>query len=280
MAGRPSPSSRGFTLVELLIAMGLALLIVGGMWIALQSQEGAYRAQGAGREARQMLEAAVQQLQQDLQQAGAGLPPQTLPAIAPGSRNGNLVITIRYLTDDPFVTKLTAPASERSKLFRIPPDDLAQFRQGDQVLVRHEGVWQAFRVQAVGSHSSPRLSLAPEKLRSAEDPMVWLTFPSGSEVTRLRNAEVQYILAGGEEGDRRLVRRQGVRETVIATGVGELRVDYLVAPPDADPAAGPRWTPQPQVGTAILGARVHLAVGKSTAHFTVTPRNLLADSSS
>ncbi len=110
--------------------------------------------------------------------------------------------------------------------------------------------------------------------------MVWLTFPSGSEVTRLRNAEVQYILAGGEEGDRRLVRRQGTRETVIATGVGELRVDYLVAPPDADPAAGPKWIPQPQVGTAILGARVHLAVGQSTAHFTVTPRNLLAESSS
>ena len=82
MAPVPRPSVRGFTLVELLIAMGLSLLIVGGMWIALQSQEGAYRAQGAGREARQMLEAAVQQLQEDLKLAGTGLPPQTLPAIA------------------------------------------------------------------------------------------------------------------------------------------------------------------------------------------------------
>lgn len=273
-------SCRGYTLVELMLAMGLATLIVGGMALALQAQERAYQAQGAGQKARQMLEAAVQQLQQDLQLAGAGLPSQTLPALAPGSGDGNPVITIRYLTEAPFVTRLTAPASERSKLFRVPPDDVRHFRQGDQVLVRHDRTWEAFRVQAVGSHSSPRLNLTPENLLGAEDPNTWLTFPAGSEVTRLRDAEVQYVLGRGEEGGRHLLRRHGGLEAVIATGVQDLRIDFLVAPPDEDGAAGPRWTPQPPVETLILASRVHLAVGRSAAHFTITPRNILPESPS
>ena len=260
--------------------MALSLLIVGGMWLALQSQEGAYRAQGAGREARQMLEAAVQQLQRDLQQAGAGLPPKTVPAVTPGPSEGNPVVTIRYLTRAPFVTKLTAPGSERSKLFRIPPDDIRHFRQGDQVLIRYDGTWQVFLVEAVGSHSSPRLTLVPEAIRNTKDRMVWLTFPPGSEVARLRDAEVEYLLAQGQNGDRHLIRRQGARETVIATGVQDLRFDYLVAPLDGSEAMGPRWTTQPPANAPILGARVHLAIGQATTHFTVTPRNLLPESSS
>lgn len=273
-------SCRGYTVVELLLAMGLATLIVGGMALALQAQERAYEAQGAGQKARQMLEAAVQQLQQDLQLAGAGLPSQTLPALAPGSGDGNPVVTIRYLTEAPFVTRLTAPASERSNLFRVPPDHIRHFRQGDQVLVRYDGGWAAFRVQAVGSHSSPRLTLAREYVSSAEDSIVWLIFPAGSEVTRLRDAEVQYVLGRGEEGGRHLLRRHGGLDAVIATGVQDLRIDFLVAPPDEDGAAGPRWTPQPPVETPILASRVHLAVGRSATHFTVTPRNILPESPS
>jgi hypothetical protein len=260
--------------------MGMALLIVGGMWLALQSQEGAYRAQGAERESRQMLEGVAQQLQQDLQQAGAGLPPQTLPALTPGSDDGNPVITIRYLRKAPFVTKLTAPGSERSKLFRIPPDDIRHFRQGDQVLVHHDGTWQSFRVQAVGSHSSPRLTLASDVLRNVKGRTVWLTFPPGSEVARLRDAEVEYVLAQGKRGNRTLVRRHGTQETVVASGVQDFRFDYLVAPPDGDEAASPGWTAQPPPDTPILGARVHLAIGQSTTHFTVTPRNLFPKSPS
>lgn len=272
-------SCRGFTVIELLIAMGLALLIVGGMWIALQSQEGAYRAQGAGREARQGLEAAVEQLQKDLQQAGGGLPPKTLPALTPGSGNGNPVITIRYLRKAPFITKLTAPGSERSQVFRVPPDDIGQFRRGDQVLIHDDVAWQIFRVQAVGSHTSPRLELTPEILPSTKDRTVWLTFPAGSEVARLRDAEVQYLFAQGPDGNRHLVRRHGGQEMVVATGVQDLRFEYLVAPSEEDDAASPGWTAQPPPLAPILGARVHLAIGQDTTHFTVTPRNLLPDSS-
>jgi len=207
------------------------------------------------------------------------LPPQTLPALSPGSGDGKPVITIRYLTKAPFVTKLTTPGSERSKLFRIPPDDIRHFRLGDQVLVHHDGTWQSFRVQAVGSHGSPRLTLAPE-VRSAKDRMVWLIFPSGSEVARLRDAEVQYVLGEGKEGNRHLIRRRGAQETVVASGVQDFRFDYLVAPPDGDGAASPKWTPEPPPETPILGARVHLAIGQSSTHFTVAPRNLSPTSSS
>ncbi len=276
MAGRPSPSSRGFTLVELLIAMGLSLLIVGGMWLALHAQEGAYRSQRAAREERRVLDAAVQQLQRDLQLAGAGLPRWT-PCIVPGHGDGNPVLTIRYITDPPFVTALIAPASEKSKVFRIPQDAVRHFQPGDRVLIHGSGTSLAFSVE---SRSRRGLSPASGSLQSLGNTWGRLSFSPGSKVVRLREGEVQYLLVRGKKGDHRLLRRRGARETVVATGVQDLRIDYLAAPPDGNNSADPVWTSEPPPDTPIIGARVHLAVGQSTAHFTVTPRNLLADSSS
>lgn len=275
MVRMPRLSSRGFTLIELMIAMGLSVLIVGGMGLALQAQERAYRAQRTGLEEQQQLEAAVEKLQKDLQLAGAGLPPRTLPALAPGPGHGTPVITIRYLTDAPFITRLTAAASDESKRFRIPPDAVRRFRRGDQVLVHHDGAWLAFRVEAVGTRSLPSLKPAAEIRGSVGDPWVRLTFPRGSEVVRLRDAEVQYLLAQREGGERRLVRRHGREETVVAPGVQDFRVEYLVVPSDDDDAAPPQWALKPSEGTSILGARVHLAVGRTSVRFTVTPRNLV-----
>lgn len=278
MAPTPCPSCRGYTLVELLIGMGLALLIVGGMWLALQSQKKAYRAQGTGREERSVLRSAVQQLEKDLQLAGAGLPRWTA-AIVPGQGDGNPVLTIRYITDPPFVTKLTAPASERSRLFRIPPDDIRHFAMDDQVLILFDGARQSFRVEAVGSHSSPHLKLTPEETPGgSQDRTVWSTFPPGSEVVRVRDWEIQYLLVPGEGEDHTLIRRRGARETVVATHVQDLRIDYLFTAEGN--GANPRWTSMPPVDTPILGARVHLTVGHTTTHFTVTRRNLSPNSAS
>ncbi len=272
-------SCRGYTVVELLLAMGLAVLIVGGMALALQAQERAYQAQEAGQKTRQMLEVAVQQLQRDLQLAGAGLPRWT-PAIVPGHGDGNPVLTIRYFTDDPFVTRLTASASEKSKVFRIPPDAVRYFRPGDRVLIHGNGTSLAFRVEAVGSRSRLSLKPYPGTLQSSGNRLGRVAFAPGSAVVRLRDGEVQYLLVQGKGGDHRLLRRRGARETVVATGVQDLRLEYLVASPDGDGAAGTRWTPQPPVETPILASRVHLAVGRSAAHFTVTPRNILPESPS
>ena len=55
MGRRRCPSCRGSTLIELMIAMGLSVLIVGGMALVLQTQERAYQAQGAAREELQQL---------------------------------------------------------------------------------------------------------------------------------------------------------------------------------------------------------------------------------
>ncbi|MFQ5848428.1 MAG: type II secretion system protein J [Candidatus Methylomirabilales bacterium] len=269
------PSCRGYTLVELMIAMGLSALIVGGMALALQAQGRAYEAHGAGREEMQVLEAAVRQFQQDLQLAGAGLPPRTLPAIAPGSGDGAPVITIRYLIDAPFVTALTADAPEDAKLFPIPPDAVRRFRRGDPVLLYHDGAWLAFRVGDVRSRSRPGLKPDSEVRRSGGDPSVEVIFPRGSKVVRLRGAEVQYLLVQGKAGERRLLRRRGGEETVVAPSVQDLRVEYLVAPADDENAADPHWTLEPSGEMPVMGARVRLAVGQSSVRFTVTPRNLL-----
>jgi len=271
MAVTARPSCSGYSLLEVVLVIGMSTLIVGGMALALQSQERAYRAQGSGHEELQSVDLAVSQLQQDLQLAGAGLPPGTLPAVAPGPGNGKPVLTIRYLTDDPFVTRLTAPATDQSRLFRISPKAISRFRKGDQVLVHNDGKWLAFRVADVQSRSSPGLRPAPDTLSSADGAPFRLTFPQGSEVVRLRDAEVQYVLARGKAWDGRLVRRHGTHEAVVAVDVQDLNVDYLVVPPDG---VGQEWTPTPPGDTSVLGIRVRLAVGRTAVRFTVTPRNL------
>lgn len=269
------PSCRGYSLIEVVLVIGMSALIVGGMALALQSQERAYRAQGSGQEELQNLDLAVKQLQEDLQLAGAGLPPGTLPAIAPGPGDGRPVLTIHYLMDTPFVTRLTVPATDQSRLFRVPPKASRRFRQGDQVLVHNDGAWLAFRVVDVQSRSRPGLRPAPDILSSAGGAPFRLAFPQGSEVVRLRDAEVQYVLPRGEAWDGRLVRRQGTREEVVAHEVRDFIVEYLVVPPDG---VEKQWTPMPPGDTPILGTRVRLAVGQTAVRFTVTPRNLFRES--
>jgi len=80
MAVTARPSCSGYSLLEVMLVIGMSTLIVGGMALALQSQERAYRAQRSGQEELQNVDLAVSQLQQDLQLAGAGLPPGT-PAL-------------------------------------------------------------------------------------------------------------------------------------------------------------------------------------------------------
>lgn len=271
MEVRPRPCCYGFSLLEVVLVMALSTLIVGGMVLALQSQERAYRAQRSGREELENLDFAVRQLQQDLQLMGAGLPPQTLAAIAPGPGNGRPILTVRYLTEAPFVTRLAAPGSSQSKLFRIPSQDTRHFRKGDQVLVHNDGAWLTFRVEAVESRSSSGLRPASDISGSAEGEPFRLTFPQGSKVVLLRNGEVQYIFGRGEAWDGRLVRRQGTQEAVVAVGVQEFNIQYLVASPDE---AGPRWTPTPGEDTFVLGTRVQLVIGKTAVRFTVMRRNL------
>ena len=274
------PGSRcgGYSLIELLMVMGLSALIVGGMALVLQTQERAYQSQGAAREELQQLQAAVQQFQRDLQLAGANMPSGTLPVLDPGPGNGGPLITIRYLTDPPFITRLTAPSSDESKVFPIPSDAARHFRQGDQVLIHHDGAWLAFRVEEVGSHVRPGLSPGVWIRRSISDESLRLVFPQGSEVVRLRDAEVQYLVEEGDDGDQILLRWQGGRWKMIAEGLQAVSVEYLLAPSGDGKGAGPKWNAQAPAGTWVVGARVRLAVGRSSLGFTVTPRNQSAPS--
>lgn len=282
MAVTARVSCRGYSLLEVVMVMGVSALIVGGMALAIQSQEHAYRVQGSGGVELQNLDLAVRRLQKDLQLAGTGLPPRTLPAIVPGSGDGIPVLTIRYLADAPFVTHLTASATDDSKIFHIPPKDIDHFRQGDEVLVHHEGAWLAFQVAAVQSRASPGTSPglrpAPEILGGARDQWFQAIFPQGSEVLRLRDAAVEYLLAGGEAWNGRLVRRQGTREEVVASGVHELSVEYNVAVPGHGYTASPKWILVPRGDAPVLETRVRLAVGRTAVRFTVAPRNFLRES--
>lgn len=266
-----SPFCRGYTVTELLIAMGLSALILVGMGLVLQVQKHAYREQGAAVEAARMLDATVKQIQRDLQLAGVG-PSSGTPAIVPGHEDGTPLITIH----SPFVTMLAADASDGSELFRIPHKAIRHFRQGDQVLVQGYGKSLSFQVKAVQAGTRPGLKPHRESLRSAAGASLRLAFPRGSEVIRLRDPEVQYWLDGDKSGGRRLLRRRGTRERVLATGVQDIHAEYLVAPPAEQDAVGPQWTASPAEGAQVLAARVRLAVGRASVRFTVTPRNLLS----
>jgi prepilin-type N-terminal cleavage/methylation domain-containing protein len=276
MVGMTRLSCRGYTLIEVLMAMALSALIVGGMALVLQTQERAYRAQAAAREELQQLEGAVQQFQKDLQLAGANIPSGTLPVLDPGPGRDGLLVTIRYLTDAPFVTKLTAATPDESKLFSIPKDAISHFRRGDQVLIHHDGAWLAFRVGEMGSRIRPGLSPEGAIRRSVADESLRLVFPQGSAVIRLRDAEVQYLLEEGDDGDQILLRWQAGRWKVIVEGLQGVSVEYLLAPSGNGKGVGPQWNGHAPAGTWVLGARVRLAAGRSSLGFTVTPRNLSA----
>ena len=97
-------TSRGFTVVELTIAMALTLAIMAAALALAQPAQAAFRLQLEEVDMSQRLRAAVDSLTRDILRAGSGLPPG-LAAVVPydaGASGGGL--TVRYAPSEGGVT--------------------------------------------------------------------------------------------------------------------------------------------------------------------------------
>lgn len=84
----------GFTLVEVLVALALSMILLAGVYSAFSMQDQAYRVQGQVTDMQQRARAAADQVVDDLQMAGYGLP---------ASGIGSWVTWVA-MTDDPEIT--------------------------------------------------------------------------------------------------------------------------------------------------------------------------------
>ena len=92
-----SGEAGGFTVIELLIAMGMTLVIMAAGLALVQPAQAALRVQLESIDVTQRLRAAVDSLTRDIVMAGSGLPPG-VPAVTvyqPGSSGSGL--SVRYL---------------------------------------------------------------------------------------------------------------------------------------------------------------------------------------
>jgi prepilin-type N-terminal cleavage/methylation domain-containing protein len=199
MISRPG-DARGFTLVEMLIAMAIMVTVTGGIFAVFNPSEGTYRAQPEVSDMQQRLRIGIDSVRRDLVMAGAGtysgsavgtlvnffapiVPMRvgTDGADPPGTVRTEAV-TIMYVPTTPAQTTIRDPmpnASAELKVNEQPgcpaSDDLCGFKQGMRLLIFDDtGSYDVFTVTQVQS-SALHLQHRDDNLSKPYDEGAYIT---------------------------------------------------------------------------------------------------------
>ena len=296
-------NERGFTLVEMIVAMAIMVTVTGVIFSMVDPSRGAYRIQPEVAELQQRLRVGTQFLVNDLMMAGAGSPagsphtgtltnffapiqPYRIGMIDSDPDNGvyyrNDAITIMYIPPGAAQTTLSAAMPQPSAELKVNdqpncPDPatngLCGFKDGQRIIIFDEtGAYDDMTLTAVqpaSNHLQHNKSVVGNELSKAYTPANNTQIAQVSQQTYWYNAEtLQLMYYDGDQRDEAVVDQ--VVELVFEY-FGEPRPPAMIAP--ITNAVGP-WTsygPKPppltmQPTTWPAGENCAFMIGPSGTH--------------
>lgn len=310
--GGPPRRAVGFTIVELLIAMVVGLLIVGGSLALLNTARETSRTDRLRVELQQNARYALDMFNRDLQQAGQGMDPNTVFGIVAASDGGGQPDTLYLLFVEPDTPdhSVKSPTMGREKsevrLAVTCDDPVDDIQAGDFVYLAKgsaRGIAEVMAVTRGGGGGGCSDEDPPTKEIGQVTLTVtpvdgeghgWVFQGNESGAVAVKATPVVYYAADGEGTDRRLMRatsRQGTgwAGAPIAESIVDFQVELVfsdgTAAPAADPADGDPDNDYEDIDTVrvTLVARARhrdkdLTGGREytrTYSVSVTPRNQL-----
>lgn len=268
----------GFSLVEMVIAVALVLLVLGGVFTLTNPAHPVFEAQPVAIEMQQRLRVAIDAMTNDLLAAGAGLRKYVAPVLPfrrgllsadpPGSFSGER-ISLLYAAGDAAVTTLRAP-TDGTDVVQVNPQPgcgaakpLCGFAVASLAIVFDDsGVYDTFHIASIQDQG-------PAVVRSAGP---WSkSYAAGSTLTSLVSA-TYWLRADASKGTSELMKYDGrVTDVPLADEIVHLAFEYFGDPvpatlrrPLADPV-GP-WTsygPKPPLPTEDDVATPGYGVGEN-----------------
>ena len=159
MNNRLMKNQKGFTLIELMIAMAISTLLLGAAMYTYTKQDQVLRDENKNLKLRDYVRLAMDQLDNNLRMAGAGFPPgdSTLatPRLAQGVSNADAT-TITFMANTEGIStnaNFNMP-SVNSNGFLVPSGSLAPFSVGDDVVffnAEDPDEWNAYPITGIGT---------------------------------------------------------------------------------------------------------------------------------
>jgi len=264
----PARSSRGFSLLEVLLAMALAVIVIGAVLAVVGPSQRLALAQPEASDLQQRLRVGVDVLRRELLMAGAGIDggpafgplrdliapvlPYRAFGASPDPQAGRFyrddVVSVVYVPEAPPQTALAAPLAAGATVASLaqapncpPPtaSGVCGLGAGDRVLlVDRASHWSTHRVGAASGGALVLEHLgAPPTYR----------YEAGTAIARVR-VGTYYLSGAGATGPWRLMRHDGWRSAApVVDDVVQLAFEYFgeAAPPrlTGAPLDGPGpWT--------------------------------------
>jgi prepilin-type N-terminal cleavage/methylation domain-containing protein len=163
---RRLPSERGFSLLELMIAMGITLVLMGVVFAVMRQNQGIFSTQSGVTAMNENVRAAVDLISREIQAAGTGLRGMTAPILGVDAE-GDYGDRVAILLGDPVApiarVRPNSPwANGRTRVALIPPagldgtksfdyrDDRGKtqqlYKQGDRYVLYNEGHFVIVRI--------------------------------------------------------------------------------------------------------------------------------------
>ena len=243
-------NQRGFTLVEMIVAMAIMVTVTGVIFSMVDPSRGTYRIQPEVADLQQRLRIGAQFLAGDLMMAGAGSPagsphvgtltnffapiqPYRIGMIASDPDNGVFyrddAITIMYIPPDAAQTTLSEPMPQPSSELKVATqpncpagDPLCGFKENQRIIIFDEtGAYDDMtltQVQAGSLHLQHNKSIAGNTLSKA--------YGTGAQIAQIEQKTFHYNAA-----TRQLMYYDGdQRDEAVVDEVVELVFEYFGEP--------------------------------------------------
>jgi prepilin-type N-terminal cleavage/methylation domain-containing protein len=190
------PDGRGFTLMEVLIALCIFLIVLFAIYSSFESSRATYAAGEQRADIQQSARIAMELVSADLRLAGFGYPVgagNAITAATPAS--------IKFWADLTNVSTIVDTTNVNPGNTTISVTDASGFAAGDTLYIINGGQWDQIIVSAVNTAANPHTitisdvgGVQCKDVTGAGCPLPW-SFPWGSQVSRPQ--EIEYSWAGG-----------------------------------------------------------------------------------
>ncbi len=267
-------SDAGFTVIEMMVSTAIMVIVLAGIFQALNPSQGAFSAQPEITDMQQRLRVGVDTLNRDLVMAGAG----TYSGKAAGSlsnffapvlpyRTGDLnpdppgtfrddVITLLYVPTTASQTAISQsmpPTANELKVYDQPQcpknDALCGFKEGMQVLIFDDsGSWNSFTITEVQNNAGHLQRHGPDLVKS---------YDINSNVTQIETNTYWWNRATNQM----MHYDSGATDLPVVDNVVALRFEYfgdpqpptLIKPTNEDPGPWTTYGPKPPRLTQSVG---------------------------